>query len=287
MPRSNLRSNLVFYYDLALLVSLPCLLLLAVYVLPVPALRIALGLLYLLFFPGYSLVAALFPGNDRLSIAERIILSFGMSITVVPLLSLLLHFSPLGIQLVPLLVVITSFLLLCSGVAYYRRSRLSPEERFPIRLEFDLSRWQRMPLLDKVLSILLALSVMAAVGALVYAVAKPKPGERFTEFYILGVNGTAEGYPREVVVGEQVDLIIGVTNHEYSDVHYRIERVDPSGVEQVVTIRLAHDETWEQPHTFALTQAGADQKVEFLLYKQGETKPYRSLYLWITVNKKQ
>jgi uncharacterized membrane protein len=34
---------------------------------------------------------------------------------------------------------------------------------------------------------------------------------------------------------------------------------------------------------FTPHKAGDNQKLEFVLYKQGEDKPYRSLYLWVDV----
>ena len=36
-----------------------------------------------------------------------------------------------------------------------------------------------------------------------YVIITPKEGEKFTEFYILGPNGTASDYPTELKVGEE------------------------------------------------------------------------------------
>ena len=68
------------------------------------ALRIALGLAFGLFFPGYTLIAALFPKKDSLNGIERLALSFGLSIVVVPLIGLILNYTPWGISLYPILV---------------------------------------------------------------------------------------------------------------------------------------------------------------------------------------
>ena len=62
--------------------------------------RIILGLLLVLFLPGYSLIAALFPGKDGI---ERIALSFRLSIPVMPRSGLALNYMPFGIRLVPVL----------------------------------------------------------------------------------------------------------------------------------------------------------------------------------------
>ena len=40
---------------------------------------------------------------------------------------------------------------------------------------------------------------------------------RFTEFYALGPEGKASGYPRELMVGEETVVILGVVNKEYAE----------------------------------------------------------------------
>jgi uncharacterized membrane protein len=46
---------------------------------------------FILIIPGYCLIAALFPKNDDISLSERIALSIGLSIAVVPLMGLALN----------------------------------------------------------------------------------------------------------------------------------------------------------------------------------------------------
>src|SRR3972149_42796 len=65
--------------------------------------RIILGLPFVLFFPGYALMAALFPRKDDIDPIERVALSLGLSIAVVPLIGLALNYSPWGIRLDPIL----------------------------------------------------------------------------------------------------------------------------------------------------------------------------------------
>ncbi len=48
---------------------------------------------------------------------------------------------------------------------------------------------------DKALSVILALTILGAIGTLGYAIASPKVGEKFTEFYIEGLEGKAADYP--------------------------------------------------------------------------------------------
>jgi len=94
--------------------------------------RVLLGLLLVLFLPGYSLVAALFPRRDDLDGIERIALSFGLSIAVVPLLGLGLNYTQYGIRLVPVLLGLSLFTVLLAVVAGVRRGLVSDAERFVV-----------------------------------------------------------------------------------------------------------------------------------------------------------
>ena len=71
--------------------------------------RIILGLPLVLFLPGYSLIATLFPRKADLDGIERIALSFGLSIAITPLLGLALNYTPFGIRLSPVLIVLSVF----------------------------------------------------------------------------------------------------------------------------------------------------------------------------------
>jgi uncharacterized membrane protein len=86
--------------------------------------RYALGSIMVLFLPGYSLVEALYPSEGELSPLERLALSIGLSLALVPLTGLILNYTPWGIGLNPtvtaLTILITSLLL----VSAYRKFTL-------------------------------------------------------------------------------------------------------------------------------------------------------------------
>ena len=254
------------------------------------ALRIALGLVFVLFSPGYTLIAALFPRKSDLGGIERVALSFGLSIAVVPLIGLALNYTSWGIRLYPILVSVLVFIVVMAIVAWYRRQRFSPEEQFRLSLRPRLDSlrrpWASQRRWGKVLSVLLVLSVLGAIGSLAYVIANPKVGERFTEFSILGPEGRMENYPHEVILGESASVILGIANHEHQPTTYRIEiMVDGQKVGAVVPIALGHEEEWEGEVNFTPVNVGENQKVEFLLFKVGEDEPYLSLHLWLDVKK--
>ena len=99
--------------------------------------RIPLGLAMVLFLPGYTFVAALFPCQADLEGLESS-LSFGLGIAIVPLLGLGLNYAPWRIRLTPLVLCLAAFTVAMAAIAYLRRMDVAREERFSI--EFIKSR---------------------------------------------------------------------------------------------------------------------------------------------------
>ena len=139
---------------------------------PSNILRIILGLPFLLFFPGYTLVAALFTRKEGMGSVERVALSFGLSIAVVPLIGLILNYTPWGIRTEPVLYSIVSFILITSIIAWLRRGRLPEPERFGTEFQMRLPGWGGGGW-DRMLSIILTLTILGALGTLGYAIASP------------------------------------------------------------------------------------------------------------------
>jgi hypothetical protein len=102
-----------------------------------PAVRIILGLPAILFLPGYALMLAFFP-NRNLGGWERVALSIGLSIAVVPLIGMLINYTPWGIRLYPALLSLWLFILAASLLALYRQRRLAAEPRISYCLRWKL-----------------------------------------------------------------------------------------------------------------------------------------------------
>jgi len=204
---------------LLLLNLLVILLMAAILLFPDNVVRIILGFPFVLFFPGYALMVALYPKKVGMSGVERIALSLGLSIAVVAFIGLILNYTPWGIRLESILFSMVSFIFIASAIAYFRQRRLPPEER--LSSEFNLALPGRgASIWDKTLSIILVVTVLGALGVMGYVIATPKVGEKFTEFYILGQEGNAGSYPSELTVGEEGRVIAGIVNNEYETVGY-------------------------------------------------------------------
>ncbi|WP_336343281.1 DUF1616 domain-containing protein [Halalkalicoccus ordinarius] len=288
-------------------------------------LRILFGLPFVLFVPGYAFVSALFPeqggtitgdeetaDEDRgIDGIERVALAFGLSIAIVPLIGLLLNFTPWGIRLTPIILSVGGFTIGCAVIAAFRRWELPPEERFSVPYSAWITAGRTEVFdpddrVDAALNVALALAIVLALGSVGFAVAAPQQGEQFSEFYLLteDENGAlvASGYPEEFTQGESESVILGIENNEYETLEYtvvvQLERTEGEGNETEVVEReeldqssttLEHDETWQEEYQITPTMAGENLRLNFLLY-EGEVpaeptreNAYRDLHLWIDV----
>lgn len=118
-PKTFLRylfsSHVIWFW---LLVCSIVITLLLVYLVPqVPPftyMRYAFGSLFVLYLPGAALIELLYPKPSDLSQLERLALSIGLSLALVPLVGLILNYTPWGIRLNP---VITSLSMLALALA--------------------------------------------------------------------------------------------------------------------------------------------------------------------------
>ena len=277
-------------------------------------LRVMFGIPMVLFVPGYALIAALFPAAKDLDGIERAALSFGLSIAIVPLIGLVLNYTPWGIRLDPIVASLCMVTVLLCMVAQYRRALLQKDERFvvPAKALYGAMKAEFLPQtgsrLDRVLSVVLLLAVIAAVATTVYVIVVPKEGEKFTEFFILGKDRMAADYPTRLVAGQNNSLYIGVGNHEYRNITYTVEtymvsmafdeRTNTSSLLAMdrlarFTVPLSHNQTVIRPYSFIPDKTGYN-RIEFLLFNEtvpGErvtgmeriNRSYRDLHLWISV----
>ncbi len=136
----------------------------------------------------------------------------------------------------------------------------------------------------RLLSVILALVILGALGTLVYAIINPGTGEKFTEFYILGLEGKAGDYPEGLLVGEEGKVLVGVINREQETAAYWVEvAIDGVTNTQSGTVTLEDGQKWEGIVGFTADKAEDNQKVEFLLYRQGRDGVYQGLHLWVDV----
>lgn len=259
---------------------------------PLALIRLALGLAYVLFAPGYCLAAALFPRAGDLDGVERAGLSLGLSAAWLPALALLLDRLPGGFGLGPLLAGLPASIVAFAAAAVRRREQLPPGESFaPALVWRPGSRWRGLPPLDRRVLLGAAGALLVGGPAAAWVFAIPSPAEFMTEFYVLGRGELAEDYPREAAVGETLSVTLGIANRERETLTYRVQvwAVDPHGgrrepVGAAGPFVLSPGQAIEQPIAWQIPWPGDDLAVEFYLFTgEASATPYRSLRLWLDV----
>ncbi len=76
---------------------------------PIVYLRSALGIIFVLFLPGFTFIKMLFlskvpikTSSENMDTIERLALSLGMSLSLIPIVGLILNYTPWGIRLTPI-----------------------------------------------------------------------------------------------------------------------------------------------------------------------------------------
>jgi uncharacterized membrane protein len=85
--------------------------------------RYLLGIIFVLFLPGHSLIKVLFP-TKILTDIERFALSIGLSLAITPIIGLILHYSTLGITIIPITTSILTLTIILATTALIREYQI-------------------------------------------------------------------------------------------------------------------------------------------------------------------
>jgi uncharacterized membrane protein len=91
---------------------------------------------------------------------------------------------------------------------------------------------------------------------------------------MLNENGKASGYPFEVKTGVPVTVVLGVINHEYQPINYKI-LVKQNGdiIKSIIIGPMPDKQKWEEKVDFTVEGSGESQ-TEFYLFKDDNKEPH-------------
>lgn len=264
--------------------------------------RFLLGTVFLFFVPGYAVVAALFPGRPRRStvertgsatlrdphegllLSERVAISFGTSVALVPVVAVVLGALAMPLTMEAILGSLTVVVVGFAAIGAVRRIRLRPADRFhpfgPGHTRGDGGQ-RTTSRGSTALAVGLVLAVGLAGGAFVYGIAAEPPSTQYTSATLVTASADGEyvasGYPTNGTVGEPVSLTLRVDNRQTSPANVSaivaLERPDESGEGVVERDRLTTLETelppdgrWNASHQVAPTFAGEDLRLAYYVY---------------------
>ncbi|ELY42075.1 DUF1616 domain-containing protein [Natronorubrum sulfidifaciens] len=274
-------------------------------------LRVPLGFFFVFFVPGYVFVATLFPEagssvvtatsdepdtpssplRKRIDSLERLVLSFGSSVAIVPGLALLLNYTSWGVRTESVLLTAVTVTVFLTGTALIRRLRVPEAERYQptgprllaaVRAElFDSADRAEVAL-----TVLLVAALVLAAGGVGYSVTTPADGEQFSAVYLLNEDTDgepiADGYATALEAGESGELVIGIDNNEHEPTNYTVvvaeqalestdgelRVIDQQEIERFEP-RLNHGETWRQEQTIEPSAVDVPVRIVWLVYLDG------------------
>ncbi|MFP8953058.1 DUF1616 domain-containing protein [Natrialbaceae archaeon A-arb3/5] len=261
------------------------------------SLRLLATVPLVLFLPGYALVSALFPATRRhdpetslataerwrggIDVAERLGLSFALSLAIVPTIVLVLPVTEWGLQTEPLAAGIGLGTVALAQVGVVRRLRTPKADRFTVSVTPLFERFRRDEgAVTSASSILLVVAVGAAAGALLVGLLFPMAGGGYSELglYSEDEDGTlvAGEIPDEVEPGESVPVTLSVENQEGEQTEYTIvfqeqviedgEIIERTAIEEV-EFEADDEETVTESHLLTPTaEANETVRISALLY---------------------
>ena len=93
------------------------------------------GLLFILFLPGYCLIAIVFPRKEDIEVVEREAFSFGLSTLIAPIIGLILNYTSSGINLTSLLIALAVVTIIMEIPAYITRQKVPEGDRFNVEFK--------------------------------------------------------------------------------------------------------------------------------------------------------
>lgn len=252
-------------------------------------LRVPLGFLFVFVLPGYALTAALFPHADTgphrswssrsITGVERLVLSVGLSLAVVPLVNIGLTLLTVDITLSSVLLANGLFTISAAWIAAIRTYSTPPNARFSPSVasfgpsERGASGWSTATLA-------FAVVLLVAGAGLTAAVVWSGGGDTYSELSIGSPNGdgeaVAEEYPRSLTVGEPETMQVEIGNHERQPVEYTVvvvlaeldseDRVAARLELDRFTVSLDHGERTAVEHDLEPSRGGESLRVSYLLY---------------------
>jgi len=288
---------------------LTIILVIGITLIPSNIVRIIIGLPFLLFFPGYTLLEALYIKKEDLGLTEKLALSTGISIAIVALIGFILNYTNWGIKPDLVLYSIAGFILIMTVIALIIRVIKHNKPGFTIEYIFDLTILSNIRQMRS-FSLILIILILGAAGILGYNAVNLQARETYSEFYILGINGQAKDYPVEYILENgQVQnvrydndasfseraarIIIGIINNEaIQEIYHITAKIDGKPLDlqyQGLTVRtlgpieLNPGEKWEQEVQFAPQRTGTNQEVQFVLLKNENDTVENVLQIWIDV----
>lgn len=283
-------------------------------------LRAALALPLVVLFPGYALLAVLFPaapGDQRarrsgpearatFTDLERLAFSVAASVALVPAVAFVLSYTRFGVRLRPVALAVGGLTVALSVLAFLARLSVPAERRAGLPRDLGLgylpaylsgrreglgssAPFEPTSGTHRLLNVVFVVAIVVFAASVGYAAVAPSGDDRtFTEFYLLTEQDDgqlrAENFSRQFSAGESRSIYVAIGNHEREDVQYTVVvQLEGETIQQFQT-EVAAGNTKRIERNITPEQTGDNLTLSFQLYRGDPGgEPYREVHLQVTV----
>ncbi|MFP9192479.1 DUF1616 domain-containing protein [Natrialbaceae archaeon A-CW1-1] len=225
--------------------------------------RLVAALAFVAFLPGYALVSVLFPvaararavGSQSMSenrpggidVVERVALGLGLSIAIVPMIVLVLPLTEWGLEIGSVVGALALVTLVLAQLGVIRRLRVPESDRFSVSLTAFRNRLSHAvgTGTTRASAVVLAITVIAAIGMLLYAFAAPMAAGGFTQLGIYTAHDDDElvaDMPSTVAPGSEIPITFQIHNNEGQEMEYTLVMQEQVVEDGEVVERITHRE---------------------------------------------
>lgn len=247
--------------------------------------QMILAVFLFIFTPGYLLLGALYPqAPDRggsIDQIERLVLSVGLSVSILVIVGVVLAISNWGITRTNVLLALGSVSTAFGLIAIDQWMQLAPADRYRL-VTVESGASITSPGLAMA-NALLVISVVAAVTVFGYGLAVPQEAGGFSEVTIMGEDEDGQlqtsALPDTLALDEPLDVVLELQNHEGDVASYTIlvvvDGFDGAGQDAPIVhsnqldrfeVELADGAQWERTLDTTLTMPGDHQRISILVY---------------------
>jgi len=247
--------------------------------------RIILGLIFLGLFPGDALLSILFPRRNSIILLERFVFMIIISISVITLIGFILNYTTWGIRVESLLWVTEIIIVIFYSISFFQRRNIYKNEEELIT-KVEISNENNITVNNRHINMFSLIISIIGIIALILLLGLSGPQEKYTEFFILDSNNHLGIENNNYLLNETLPLNFVVINHEGKTENYHLLLIASNGsISRIASFQVMDQKQWNQIYILNLYKLGEKQIYKFILYREGDLEPYRSLQIVISVYK--
>jgi len=232
------------------------------------------GSLVTFVIPGYLFLSILYPNKSELFTGGKIFLVPTISVIIGGLLYAGISYI-YGFTLIRYILFTSVITIILLIILVIRRTRNQVRDVNVIKIDLkhlSVLRWYYL------FPVIILFSAIISF----YTISSSWP-VKYTEFFFLK-NGVAGNYPSSLKSGENLDITLGIINHEAETLDYHVYYSIDNQKEIYINGILVPDNKQELVQTnINIIADKGHHKISFYLFKGSSDEPYRVVYLWIQI----